>query len=258
MFTNVGNAMLYMLNEYELCTLKLSMHELESLFLWADKIRNVNNEHRIYSFLKEVLKGVLLDARDGELNIVGCDSFRIAWNKMKYNGTFKVIVPKTTIRQILTFGISGNISFAWDEKSICFKSDECEVTSRVISGDFIDYKKIFLEFPNQTIIDRHTMTECLKRAMICSDDKNKNVLKCNFEENTLFVTLHKSKSEYEEIVNLEVPVMESLEIGFNIRFLLDAMNSFMSDKLSIKLGSGLQPMIIDDGELNAMVLPIKL
>lgn len=210
------------------------------------------------SAAKEVLKGVLLDAHDGELNIVGCDGFRIAWSKIKYNENFKVIIPKSTIKQILTFGISGNLSFAWDDKSIRFKSDEYEVTSRILSGEFLDYKKMFVDYPNQIIIDRRSIIECLKRAMICSDDKTKNALKCIFEGNNLSVNLHKSNSEYEEVVKLEVPIVEPVEIGFNVRFLLDAMNSFMSDKVSIKLGTGLQPMIIDDGDLNAMVLPVRL
>jgi len=207
---------------------------------------------------KEALKGVLLDAHDGELNIVGCDGFRIAWSKIKYNENFKVIIPKSTIKQILTFGISGNISFAWDDKSIRFKYEEYEVTSRILSGEFIDYKKMFVDYPNQTIVDRKNIIECLKRAIICCDDKTKNALKCNFNENILSVNLHKSNSEYEESVNLEVPIEEPVEIGFNVRYLLDAMNSFMSDKVSVKLGTGMQAMIIDDGDLNAMVLPVRL
>ena len=210
------------------------------------------------SAAKEALKGVLLDAHDGMLNIVGCDGFRIAWSKIKYNDTFKVIIPKSTIKQILTFGISGDISFAWDDKSIRFKTDEYEVTSRILSGEFLNYEKMFVEYPNETVVDRKLIIECLKRAMICSDDKSKNALRCLFEDSKLSVNLHKCNSEYEETVTLEVPISEKVEIGFNVRYLLDAMNSFMSDKVSVKLGSGLQAMIIDDGDLNAMVLPVRL
>ena len=119
---------------------------------------------------------------------------------------------------------------------------------------------MFVEYPNETVIDRKIMSECVKRAIICIDDKAISMVavKCSFSDNKMSMTINQKLSEYEEIVPLEVPVSEPLEIGFNGRFLSDALNSFMSDKLSIKLGSPTQAILIDDGDQAALVLPVKL
>lgn len=209
---------------------------------------------------KESLRGILLDAHDGVLNIVGCDGYRVAWNRIKYDGTFKVIVPRSTIQKVLSVGITGDISFGWDDKSIAFRSEEFEIVSRVISGEYIDYGKMFVKYDNETIIDRKSVAECIKRALICVEDKNSglNAIRCNFEEKSLSVSLKQSLSEYEETVALEMPVSAPLEIGFNGRYLADALNSFMSDKLSVGLGGPNQHIVIDDGDQIAVVLPVKL
>lgn len=209
---------------------------------------------------KEVLKGILLEASDGTLNIVGCDGYRIAWSKINYDGDFKVIVPKSTIQKLLSIGINGNISFVWDDKSITFRSDEYEVVSRVINGEYVDYKKMFVQYPNETVIERKTMYECFKRAIICSDSKvsDRAPIKCSFNNDTLSITLHQQLSEYEETIPLEVPVPEPLDIAFNGRYVLDALNSFISDNISARMGTSYQPLIIDDGKQTALVLPVKM
>ena len=73
------------------------------------------------NIMKETLKGILLEASDGTLNVVGCDGVRFAWSRIDYDGDFKVIVPKATIQKMLSIGISGNMSFAWDKSSITFR-----------------------------------------------------------------------------------------------------------------------------------------
>lgn len=209
---------------------------------------------------KETLKGVLLEAADGTLNIVGCDGYRIAWSKIDYDGDFKVIVPKSTIQKLLSIGINGEISFVWDDKSITFRSKEYEVVSRIINGDYIDYKKMFVQYPNETVIERKTICECFKRAIICSDEKNSSraPIKCSFDNSTLSVRLHQQLSEYEETLPLEVPIPSPLEIAFNGRYILDALNSFISDDISARMGTNQQPIIIDDGKQCACVLPVKM
>lgn len=209
---------------------------------------------------KETLKGILLEASDGTLNVVGCDGVRIAWSRIDYDGDFKVIVPKATIQKMLSIGISGNMSFAWDKNSITFRSKEYEVVSRIINGEYFDYKKMFVQYPNETVIDRRKVSECFKRAIICGEDKNasKSPIKCSFNDDKLCVTLHQSLSEYEEIIPLEVPIAQPLDIAFNGRYILDALNSFISDNLSVRMGESTQPIIIDDGKQSACVLPVKM
>lgn len=81
---------------------------------------------------------------------------------------------------------------------------------------------------------------------------------CSFEDNNVSVSLKKSSAEYEEEVPLEIPVKSSAAVGFNGRYLLDALNSFDADKVSVKVGTPHQGAIIDDGDMFALVLPVQL
>ncbi len=207
---------------------------------------------------KAQMRGVLLDACDGYLNIVGCDGTKLAWNKIKYDGEFKVIIPKATVKQLISLGMSGDISFSWDENGIVLKNDEFEVYSKVLSGEFLNYKALFIEYPNQTIIDRRKFSDCLRRANICADDRALSAVMCSFEDEKVAVSLKKSSAEYEEAVQLEIPVKEPVKIGFNGRYLLDALNSFDAEKVSVKVGTPHQGAIIDDGDMFALVLPVQM
>lgn len=207
---------------------------------------------------RENLKGVLLDASGGELNIVGCDNARLAWNKIGYNGEFKVIVPKQAVKQLLSAGIKGSLSFAWDDKHIVFKTDEYEISSGILSGEFPAYKKLVIDYENKTLINRRAFAECLKRSLICYGDKEKGALKCRFNGKNISVSLIDGTSEYEEVLELKKEVLNPLEIGFNAKYLLDAVNSFKDDELNISFGSPVQPVVIEKGNLTALVQPVRL
>lgn len=207
---------------------------------------------------KEVLKGVLLEAQDGILNVVGCDGYRIAWIKMECSGEFKVIIPKDIMRKIIVIGMTGDIKITCDKSGVKFNNDEYEIYSRVISGEYLEYRKLFIDYPNQACIERKNLLGCLKRTIICGDDKSNNTIRCKFDKENVSVSLYQSISEYEEIVGLEKPVKESLEIGLNGGYLLDTVNSFGSDKVSIGLGNNTQAIIINDENISALLLPIRL
>ena len=207
---------------------------------------------------KEVLKGVLLEAKDGILNVVGCDGFRMAWSKIECDGEFKLIIPKDIMRKIISIGMTGDIKITCDKSGVKFNNDEYEIYSRVITGEYLGYRQLFIDYPNQTFIERKNLSECLKRTLICGDDKSNNTIRCKFDKENVSVSLYQSISEYEEIVGLEKSVKESLEIGFNGRYLLDTINSFGSDKVSIGLGNNNQAIIMNDEKNSALLLPIRL
>jgi len=209
---------------------------------------------------KPILTGVLLDAKEGSINIVGCDGYRISWNKLSYDDEFNVVIPKNTIQKLLSIGIAGDISFSWNDKKIIFRNKDYEVCSRILDGSYIDYNKLFVRHENQTIIDRKNFSEAIHRAMICINDRDVkgNALVFHFDEDDVKIAVKQENSEYEESIKLDAPVDQPVGIAFNGRYVFEAIKSFTADKLSVHLGTPLQPMLLDDGDLMALVLPVKL
>lgn len=211
---------------------------------------------------KEFLKGVFLGAHNGTLNIVGCDGYRLSWNKVDYDGEFEVIIPKSAVQRLLDIGIIGDISLIWNDRNIIFKSDEYELVSRTLCGEYLNYEKLFPKYSGSAVIDRKAAIECIKRALICADkNTSPNVLRFNFRAGELKVSTNSSISEYEETLRLNKAASEEigeLEIGFNGRYLLEAFGSFEEDKLSLELGGATQPMIISGKNQKALLLPVRL
>lgn len=207
---------------------------------------------------RTIMTGIYFDSSGGNLNIVGCDGYRIAWYKMPYNKDFHFVAPKVAIQKLLSIGIQGDIEISYDSNSAIFKSDEYTVYTRLLDGSYIEYKKMFTKPDNSTIIGRMAFLEGLRRCMICMDEKNRGVVKLQFEEDTLTITANSTISEYAEKIKLEAPIDKPIAIGFNGTYVIDCLRSFDCENIELSFGSAVQPMIADDGEQSALVLPVRL
>ena len=206
----------------------------------------------------QILTGLLFDSSDGVLNIVGCDGFRLAWSKLDYDKEFKFVVPKAAIQKLMSIGISGEIQVSYDSKTAIFKSKDYIVSTRLLEGSYLNYKKMFPKYDNTTIIDRTAFIESLRRSMICADDRLKGAVKLQLEESRMHITSNSSVSEYAENIKLEAPIDAPIAIGFNAHYIVDCLRSFSCEKVEVSFGQAVQPMVVDDGRLSAIVLPVKL
>ena len=207
---------------------------------------------------REILNGVLLDASGGTLNLVGCDGYRIAWNTIDYGDEFKAVIPKLVAAQIVAIGFKGAVTVSLNQSLICFKDEEYEFFSHTISGEYIKYGDMFKKQNNHAVINRDSLLDCIKRALLCSADTTNNALKFRFSDDALTVSLVRGKSEFEEVIEPEENVNEPLEIGFNGKYLVEAIKCMDDDKIAVEMGNSRQPFIIHGGGLRALVLPVSL
>lgn len=229
-------------------------------------ISSVNFERAVKSVIyavdanntRTIMTGIYFDSSGGNLNIVGCDGYRIAWYKMPYNKDFTFVIPKMAIQKLLSIGLQGDIEISYGIKSAIFKTDEYTVYTRLLDGSYIEYKRMFTKQDNSAIIGRMAFLEGLRRCMICMDEKNRGVVKLQFEEDTLTITANSTISEYAEKIKLEAPIDKPIAIGFNGTYLIDCLRSFDCENIELSFGSAVQPMIADDGEQSALVLPVRL
>jgi DNA polymerase-3 subunit beta len=209
-------------------------------------------------FSKPVMTGVFFEASDGYLNLVGCDGYRMAWNRIPFSGTFKFIAPKESIQKLISIDIKGDVEVLFDSKKAIFKAPGYTVFTRLLDGTYLDYKTMFMKYENATTINRRAFSDCVRRALICIDTKLKVSIRLNFDGEEMKLSLNSSTSEYSEKIRLNKPVQEPLEIGFNAQYLHDALRSFEGNSVEVGLGSSLKPMTISDADLKALVLPVRL
>ena len=140
---------------------------------------------------------------------------------------------------------------------------EVRLTSKLIDGKFPDYQRVVPKEEStdkSVIVDRELLRQSLARAAILSNDKYRAVRLC-LEPNALRVV---AKNPEQEEAEDEVEVSyegESLEIGFNVSYLIDALTALPGDEAVIHLGDSNSSALItprEEGDCQYVVMPMRL
>ncbi|WP_206458681.1 DNA polymerase III subunit beta [Anaerovorax sp. IOR16] len=207
---------------------------------------------------KPQMSGVLFEARDGKLNLVGCDGYRLAWAKIDYDVALNIIIPRETIQRLLQFSLKGNVSIFMNAKSSMFRMEEFSIYTRLLNGSYIDYEKMYPTPSNSTIVNRNALVESVNRASICTDDKGKPKIILDIENDTMRISTTSAISDYSEEIRLEGPIDEPIRIGFNGRYLIDCLKSYDYEHIEMGFTGPQSPVVVGDNSLKSLVLPIRL
>lgn len=231
----------------------------------ADKMKEAIS-HAMYAVSKNESKsfmaGMYLQCSDNKLNFVGSDGYRIAWDCIEQSGDFKLIIPRMAMEKLLGL-IEGDVHIFYDRLGVEFKTDDYEIYTRIIEGNFFDYRKMFSGGSIQTTVERELLLDAVNRARLCGNKDSlmdKTPIKFSLSGGSI-ETIYKGKTaDYEEVVPVQVPFESNLLIGFNPNLLIDCLKSFSCESLSLTFESGNAPLIIkaEDSEMMALILPVKL
>ncbi|MBQ7354433.1 MAG: DNA polymerase III subunit beta, partial [Clostridia bacterium] len=232
---------------------------------------------------RPILCGAYFTITNESLKVVSCDGNRLAIrekictlentdNKSEpLNASF--VVPGKTLNQLLRL-ISDDdlINIHLGRKHVIFQMDGKLFFSRLIDGEYIAYQRIIpKESPINVIVDRMGMISSLEHASLVTEDKAlgqaKSYVRCAFENDTLKISsVSVTGSVYDEI-GIE-KTGDNIVIGFNCRYLLDALKAADGQKVRITLDGPLKSIIIypvkeedkepSDEEFLYMVSPVKM
>ncbi len=214
--------------------------------------------------------GSLFDMRDGVLRLVSVDGYRLALRKEKMGveGSFKFVVPGKTLGEIVKLlsrlspeDEDENISVSVSNKHISFCVSGYVVVSRLLEGEFLDYQSaIPKEADTKVTIEVKTFLESIGRASIIINDRAKSPIRCTFEDNSIKVFCETALGKVNDLIPAEKEGPD-VKIGFNNKYMADALKAADCDKVKIEIGSSVSPMKIvpmdDDGFL-FLVLPVRL
>jgi DNA polymerase III beta subunit len=208
--------------------------------------------------IKPMLTGIYFESKNGKLNLVGCDGYRMAWTRMDYENEFSFIVPKMHLKNVLSLCKAGEVKISCSKLNAVFKTEEFTIYTRLLEGTYIVYENMFTKRGNITAINRHVLLESLKRALINVEDRNKALLKFNIKNKTMTIMAESSLSQFMEEIELERAIDEPLDIGFNGVYLMDCLKALDSEVIEFNFGTEVQPLIIEESDKSSMVLPIRM
>ncbi len=210
--------------------------------------------------------GSLFDIEDGEIKMVSVDGCRLALRREKidYQGSKKFVVPSKTLLEVSRFinpETEENVDFGVTKKHIVVKIDNLTVISRLLEGDFLDYKAAIATKVNTKIkIDVKTLLDSVNRVSLLITDRIKSPIKCIFEDNTLKMSCATAVGKAYDEIFCDMQG-ENFEIGFNNKYLADALKAVSCDEVYLLVNNSFSPMQIvpcESDEFLFLVLPVRL
>lgn len=213
--------------------------------------------------------GSLFEVDESGLTIVSVDGYRLALRheaieKKEGKPEFSFVVPGAALSEVEKICSDSDelISVTQGARHVMFKVGSTMLVSRRLEGEFLAYKQaIPRSNPIQVEGNTRDLLASIDRVSLIISDKLKSPLRCVFGDNVLKITTKTAIGDAYD----ECPIAgdgTGLEIGFNNKYLMDALKAAPADRVRLELSTGVSPCVIlpVEGEENFlyMVLPVRL
>ncbi|MGN1227113.1 MAG: DNA polymerase III subunit beta, partial [Christensenellales bacterium] len=215
---------------------------------------------------RPILKGVLLEIGDNTINAVALDGYRMALvkkNIVSSNVKTSIIVPSRSLAEIskLLQESDEQIKIFVKENTIMLNLDNVEIVSRLLEGEFINYRQILPnEYLTECVINKVQFDDTLDRASLLAKFDKNNLVKFEIKENNILITSNSEMGNIRE--NLPVSLKgNDISIAFNARYLSDILKVSNDEFLTLKMNSPYSPCVIealDNDEYLFLVLPVRM
>lgn len=203
--------------------------------------------------------------QDGkELVFVATDSFRLAEKRLSIrnkDGDFQpVIIPFKNVAEIVKVfdGLEEEVKIEANKNQISLFTDNIHFTSRVIDGNFPDYRQIMpKKFKTEVVVGREELLNALKLSNIFSDKFNQINVKIKPKEK-IFEINSQNQDVGENTISLSATLEgDDLEMSFNAKYILDSFQSISSDTVTLKFDRPLLIEGVGDGSFQYIIMPIN-
>ena len=243
----------------QLQTLSLPQRDLRALFKRAE-FAMAQQDIRYY------LNGMLLVIDEGSLQAVATDGHRLSWASLTVPGSYtrqEVILPRKTVLELgkLFADTEDPVTLDILSNQVRFRFGNVELVSKVVDGKFPDYNRVIPTGHGKLIdLDRVELLSALQRAAILSNEKFRGV-RLVLGGGTLKIICTNAESEEAE-EELEVPYNgETLDIGFNITYLLDVLGNLGSERVNLAFGDANSSALVtmpERADYKYVVMPMRI
>ncbi|SFU84302.1 DNA polymerase-3 subunit beta [Paenacidovorax caeni] len=216
--------------------------------------------------IRYYLNGILFVAEGNTLSLVATDGHRLAFASAQLDVEVpkqEVILPRKTVLELqrLLSDADGAIEmqFANNQAKFCFGG--MEFVTKLVEGKFPDYNRVIPKnHHNSVILGRAPLLASLQRTAIMTSDKFKGV-RLNLEPGTLRVASNNAEQE-EAVDELDIDYGgDSIEIGFNVTYLLDALANMGQEMVKIDLADGNSSALVtipENDSFKYVVMPMRI
>lgn len=214
---------------------------------------------------KPILTGINISVEDNKLQLVAIDGYRLAIRK-----------EKTDINKEINFTISSralgeaiklvdeeteSIDLFVGERLISFTINGYSFISRLLEGDFVNYKKtIPSEYKQRVVVNTRELINTIERVSLLISESFSTPVRCYFNELNVVFTCATAMGRATETFNTKLEG-ENFEIGLNSRYLLEALKASENENVQILFNGPNAGVIIspvEGDEFKYMIMPMRL
>ncbi|MDR3091915.1 MAG: DNA polymerase III subunit beta [Clostridiales bacterium] len=212
---------------------------------------------------KPVFRGELFEIREGKINVVAVDGYRISHGMGEVAEVCEVmaVVPGKTLQELeRVLPEDGEVVMCFSARQVVFEMQGVIFGSQIIQGDFLAYRLNFeADCPISAVVDKASLLSAVERVMLLSHDETKPPVRLAFDENELKLSSRAPLGSVDE----EIPVKcagGSVTIEFNPQYFLDVLRVTEESSLRLNMSSPLSPCVVDNLEndrFRYLILPLR-
>ncbi len=212
--------------------------------------------------------GVKFEVGNDTVSGIAVDGFRLArrtYHTQQPTGReLSFVVPAQGLKEVekILQDSDENASFALGTKHIMFTIGDATLICRLLEGEFLDWRRVVpTNCPIKMTANVAELTSSIERVGLIVSEKYKSPVRCVFSDQVVLLKTNTTIGAAEDRCSLAGDGKE-LEIGFNVRYLCDALRAVPSEEVVLELTNGLSPIVLtpvdDKQDFSYMVLPVRI
>ena len=243
--------------------------DIEVISVEQANLKNLINKTHFSMAQQDVryyLNGLLIESEGTNLRAVATDGHRLAISDTDLtesrDAKKQVILPRKGVIELQRLlDEKGRIEVLLGSNHIRVKFGEVCLTSKLIDGNFPEYQRVIPANPeNKLKVNTEKLKGALSRAAILSNEKYRGI-RLIVQKNSLVIQAHNPEQEQaEEKMDVDYDGAE-IEIGFNVNYLIDALNAVDSEDVHVLLVDNNSSCLIQDTDNSSyrfVVMPMRL
>ena len=212
--------------------------------------------------------GVKFEVNNTSINAIAVDGFRLArrtFHPEEETGReMSFVVPAAGLKEVekILTDCDEDAAFTLGTKHILFQIGNATLVCRLLEGEFLDWKRVVpTNCPIKLVANVSDLASSVERVGLIVSEKYKSPVRCVFSHQELLMRTNTTIGAAEDRCSIAGDGKE-LEIGFNVRYLADALRVIPSEEVTLELTNGLSPIVLtpvdDKYDYAYMVLPVRI
>ena len=212
--------------------------------------------------------GVKFEVNEEKVSAIAVDGFRLARRSYSCENTtgrnLSFVVPAQGLKEVEKILQDGDedVAFTLGSKHILFQIGSATLICRLLEGDFLDWRKVVpTDCPIKLTANVYDLASSIERVGLIVSEKYKSPVRCVFTQQKLLLRTNTTIGAAEDRCTIAGDGKE-LEIGFNVRYLADALRAVPSEEVCLELTNSLSPIVLtpveDKYDFSYMVLPVRI